>query len=409
MNPNVRRDLIIGGAVVAFGLGLLGFALFASDENFRAPRWAVAAAAAGFLVGGYVPLRSTISSSGLRLNGTYQFLSVAILLFAGFLAAAWVIVAMGPEGVAVTLDIPLPGSETAERWIRAGLFYGVFGAVAAALFAGSMLALSAALPSLGRTTFIAIVAPFVGLMAWVAIEVHRQTVPPHPPVIWLTFDQRFPSDGYVARPVGRELVAKPGRNAMGLFVGGNGDWIDVDAPGGFDTLHGLTLELWMRRENWINPYGKGARTQQVASVDVELDWKGRSEVRQIAFVMDLSLPRERLGAPLPEHYVFRPQVRAGEARVAPSRALSIPPQRWTHVAVVYDRFLIDRMRLYVDGKQVARGMPLGSAPGFAMIRTLRIGTAAERNGAYRGMVDEVKVYARPLSEDEIAASAGLRK
>ncbi len=209
--------------------------------------------------------------------------------------------------------------------------------------------------------------------------------------------------------MGRELVAKPGRNAMGLFVGGNGDWIDVNAPGGFDTLHGLTLELWMRRENWINPYGKGARTQQVASVDVELDWKGRSEVRQIAFVMDLSLPRERLGAPLPEHYVFRPQVRAGEARVAPSRALSIPSQRWTHVAVVYDRFLVDRMRLYVDGKQVARGMPLGSAPGFAMIRTLRIGTAAERNGAYRGMVDEVKVYARPLSEDEIAASAGLRK
>jgi hypothetical protein len=67
------------------------------------------------------------------------------------------------------------------------------------------------------------------------------------------------------------------------------------------------------------------------------------------------------------------------------------------------------MRLYVDGRQVARGLPWGSAPGFANIRTVRIGTASERNGAYRGMVDELKVYARPLSEEEIASDAGLRR
>lgn len=125
--------------------------------------------------------------------------------------------------------------------------------------------------------------------------------------------------------------------------------------------------------------------------------------------MDLALPRERVGAVLPEHYLFRPEARAGEARIAPARSVTIPAQRWTHVAVVYDRFLVDRMRLYVDGRQVARGIPWGSAPGFAVIRTVRIGTAAERNGAYRGMVDELKVFARPLSEEEIAAEAGVRR
>ena len=409
MNPNARRDLIIGTAVVAFGLGLLIFALFAADENFRAPRWAVAAAAIGFMVGGSVPLRHAAAIAGFELTGTYQLLAVAIALFAAFLAVTWVIVATGPEGVAITLDVPLPVSEAAERWIRAVLFYGLFGSAAILLFSGSMIALNKALPALGRTTFIAIVAPLAGLMAWVAIEIQRQTVPIYPPVIWLSFDKRFPSDGYLSRPVGRELVAKPGRSGTGLFVGGNGDWIDVEAPRGFDTSHGLTLELWMRRENWVNPYGKGARVQQVAAVDVELDYMGRAEVRQVAFVMDLTLPRERLGAALPEQYVFRPQARAGDVRVGPARSLSIPPQRWTHIAVVYDRFLVDRMRLYVDGKQVARGMPWGAAPGFAMIRNLRIGTASERNGAYRGMVDEVKVYARPLSEEEIAAAAGARK
>jgi len=409
MNANVRRDLIIGGAVVAFGLGLLGFALFGGDESFRAPRWAVAAAAIGFIVGGYVPLRHAHQGAILRIEGKYPLLGVSAALFALFLASVWVVVALGPEGTAVTLDVPLPVSEAAERWIRAVIFYGLFGAGAVVLFAGSMYTMNRALPTLGRTTFIAIVAPLAGLMAWVAIAIHLETVPPHPPVLWLTFDQRFPSDGYAARPVGRELVAKPGRKGMGLFVGGNGDWIDIDAPAGFDTSHGLTLELWMRRENWVNPYTKGAGTQQVASVDLELDYKGHAEVRQVAFAMDIVLPRERVGAALPEHYLFRPEARAGEARIASSRAVTIPAGQWTHVAVVYDRFLVDRMRLYVDGRQVARGMPWSSAPGFAAIRTVRIGTAAERNGAYRGMVDELKVYARPLSEEEIASDAGLRK
>src|SRR5258706_6865633 len=409
MNPNGRRDLMIGGAVVAFGLGLLGFALFGGDESFRAPRWAVAAAAIGFIVGGYVPLRHAHQGAILRVEGKYPLLGVSVALFVLFLASVWVVVALGPEGTAVTLDVPLPVSEAAERWIRAVIFYGLFGAGAVALFAGSMYTMNRALPTLGRTTVIAIVAPLAGLMVWVAIAIHLETVPPHPPVMWLTFDERFPSDGYLARPVGRELVAKPGRKGMGLFVGGNGDWIAIDAPAGFHTSHGLTLELWMRRENWVNPYAKGAGTQQVASVDLELEYRGHAEVRQVAFAMDVALPRERVGAALPEHYLFRPEARAGEARIASSRAVTIPAQQWTHVAVVYDRFLVDRMRLYVDGRQVARGMPWRSAPGFAAIRTVRIGTAAERNGAYRGMVDELKLYARPLSEEEIASDAGLRK
>ena len=408
MNPNVRRDLVLGGAVIAFGIGLLGFALFAGDESFRAPRWVVAAAAVAFIAGGLVPLRIALAHAQVPKLGTYANLAICAVCFALSLWVTWVVVAVGPEGANVLLDVPLPISESAERMVRATIFYGIFGAVAFAFFVVSMRRLSAALPALGRTTFVAIVAPVAGIMAWVAIEIERETVPIYPPVVKLTFDQRFPGDGYVVRPVGKEIIAKPGHHGMGLFVGGGGDWIDVDVPPGFDTAHGLTLELWMRRENWVNPYGKGAQLQQVASVDVERDWEGRSELRQIAFVLDLSLPRERMGAPLPEHYVFRPQARMGEARIAPSRALSISAQRWTHVAVVYDRFLVDRVRLYVDGRQVARGMPWGAGPGFAMIRAVRIGTMSERNGAYRGMVDEVKVYARALSEEEIAAAAGSR-
>jgi hypothetical protein len=408
MNPNVRRDLIIGGAVVAFGLGLLGFALFGPDDSFRAPRWAVAAAAFAFVIGGVVPLRHA-AGPGWRPSGFVQYLSVSIVLFACFVAAAWALLAVGPEGTAITLDVPLPVSERIERGIRNSLFYGIFGAGSVALFLASMVCLHRAVPSLGRTTFVAIVAPLVGIMVWIAYQVYRQTVPPYPPVMLLNFDERFPSNGYLSRPVG-QLLARPGIKGSGLFVGGNGDWIDIDAPAGFDTAHGLTLEMWIRRENWVNPYSKGGRVQQVAAVDLELDYKGRSEVRQIAFSLEVSLPRERIGAPLPDQYMFRPQARAGEARIAPTAGMvSIAAQRWTHIAVVYDRFLVDRLRLYVDGRQVARGMPWSAAPGLALVRGIRIGTISERNGAYRGMLDELKVYARPLSEEEIAADAGVRR
>lgn len=406
MNPNVRRDLVLGGTVVAFGIGLLAFALFGSDDNFRAPRWVVAAAAAAFLFGGSIPLRGAAAGLDLRPTGKYANLAVAGVLFVFSLIAVWIMVSVGPEGAAVTLDVPLPFiSEHAERLLRACIFYGVFGAAAIAFFVGSMISLNVALPSMGRTAVLAMVAPVVGIMLWVAVSVYLKTVPPHPPVMALSFDKRFPNDGYLARPQGREISPRPGRTGTGLFVGGHGDWIDIDAPNGYDTSHGLTLSFWMKRENWVNPYGKGAAMQQVASVDVERDYRGRPELRQMAFNLELSLPKERVGAPLPEHYHFRPQVRVGDLRVSPSRSVSIPANRWTHVAIVYDRFLFDTLRLYVNGKQVARAVTWNSAPGFAGIRTLRIGTWSERNGAFRGTVDELKIYARPLGEDEIAAEA----
>ena len=92
--------------------------------------------------------------------------------------------------------------------------------------------------------------------------------------------------------------------------------------------------------------------------------------------------------------------------MAPVGSLQVNANRWTHLAIVYDRFLVDRMRLYMDGHLVARAMSWDGAPGFSDIRRIRLGTGFERNGAYRGMIDEVKVFSRPLSDDEIAGESG---
>jgi len=235
------------------------------------------------------------------------------------------------------------------------------------------------------------IASVVALVVWIGLEWHASASQPMAPVLHLSFDKGFPAEGYLARPHGNEVVARPGRVGSGLFIGGDEDWLEVQAPQGFDTRQGMTLAFWMRREAWVNPYVKGAATQTVATVQLERLWRGKPEAQHVTFSFAAN--------------TARPQARVGDVRLVPSRAISIAPQRWTHVAVVYDRFLFDRMRLYVDGRRVARAAPWAAAPGFADIRSVRIGTWFERNGAYRGMVDEVKVYARALTDAEIEAEA----
>lgn len=409
MTPGARRDLLIGGAIVAVGLGLLGFALFGEDDGFRAPRWVVATVALLFIGSGSLPLKSAIATGTLMPTGPYWNGAASGVLALLALGAAWMMVAIGPEGIA--LDFPLRLRPDIEAAIRATFFYGLLGLFAIACLVASLYAFGRALPSLGHTAVVAVVAPLLGLAVWVAIEFHReQSATATGPAVFVSFDRRFPGDDYLTRQHGDEISARQGRFGNGLWVGGSGDWVEIDAPRGFDTRNGLTLELWMRRESWVNPYLKGRSLQTLASVDLEGEFHGRPEIRQVSLSMELTStrpPSAERGL-LPDAYRFKPVARVGETRVAPAGNVRVEAERWTHLAIVYDRFLVDRMRLYVDGNLVARAMSWTDAPGFADIRTVRLGTAAERIGAYRGMIDEVKVYARALGDEEIAAESAGR-
>jgi len=411
MTPGARRDLVLGGALVAVGVALFGFAIFGDDDGFRAPRWVVAAVALSFIASGIIPLRGRLFSGDFMITGTYPNAAASAVLAVLALAAAWMMVAVGPEGVA--LDVPITLPRDFERGIRTVLFYGLLGVFTIACLAGSLYTFGRALPLLGHTAIVAVTAPMIGLLVWIGIEIHNdQSAALSGPAIDLTFDKRFPGDNYLAREHGDEVIARPGRFGTGLWVGGSGDWIEVDAPPGFDTRNGLTLELWVKRESWINPFLKGRALQTVATVDLEREYRGHPEETQVSLSLELSSSTSSLTDrnPSPDAYKYKPLARVGDVRVAPVGSLKIDANRWTHLAVVYDRFLLDRMRLYLDGHLIARAMSWGSAPGFADIRRIRLGTGLERNGAYRGMIDQVKVYARPLSDDEIAAeNAGTTK
>ena len=409
MTPGLRRDLLIGGAIVGVGLALLGFALFADDSGFRAPRWVVATVALLFIGSGMLPLRGVLAAGSLLPSGPYANGAACAALALLALGAVWMMVAIGPEGIA--LDFPLSIGPGIEAILRSIFFYGLLGVFAVACLVASFHAFGRALPSLGHTAVVAVVAPLVGIVAWVAIEFHRdQSATASPPALYISFDRRFPGDDYLTRTHGDEVAARQGRFGNGLWVGGSGDWVEIDAPRGFDTRNGLTLELWMRRESWVNPYLKGRSLQTLAAVDLEGEYHGRPEIRQVSLSMEVaaSRPTAGEGALAPDAYRFKPSARVGEVRVAPAGNVRIEAARWTHLAIVYDRFLVDRMRLYVDGTLVARAMSVSDAPGFSDIRMLRLGTGAERIGAYRGMIDEVKVFARALGEDEIAAESAGR-
>jgi hypothetical protein len=409
MTPGARRDLLIGGAIVGVGVALLGFALFADDSGFRAPRWVVATVALLFIGSGMLPLRWVFAAGNLLPAGPYANGAACAALALLALGAAWIMVAIGPEGIA--LDFPLGISPSVEAILRSIFFYGVLGVFAVGCLVASLHAFGRALPSLGHTAVVAVVAPLLGIVAWVAIEFHReQSATASPPALYISFDRRFPGDDYLTRTHGDEVAPRQGRFGNGLWVGGSGDWVEIEAPRGFDTRNGLTLELWMRRESWVNPYLKGRSLQTLAAVDLEGEYHGRPEIRQVSLSMDVAARRSAAGenALAADAYRFKPSARVGEVRVAPAGNIRIEAGRWTHLAIVYDRFLVDRMRLYVDGTLVARGMSFGDAPGFSDIRMLRLGTGAERIGAYRGMIDEVKVFARALGEEEIAAESAGR-
>src|SRR4051812_34296310 len=105
MSPSVRRDLLIGGAVVAVGMGLFAFALFGPDEGFRAPRWVVAAVALSFMASGGLPLKSAIAEGGIIPDNLYANLGASVLFALLALASLWMILAVGPEGI--SLDTPI--------------------------------------------------------------------------------------------------------------------------------------------------------------------------------------------------------------------------------------------------------------------------------------------------------------
>src|SRR5258708_3425393 len=146
MSPSVFRDLTIGGAVGLVGVCLLGFAFFGDGESFRAPRWGVAAVALSFLLSGGIPLQHAFAQGALLPQNVYVNVAVAAVLGLLALLVLYIMVAIGPEGVALDLPFTLPGE--IESWSKSIVFYIVTGIAFSLCVVYALAAFGKALPSL---------------------------------------------------------------------------------------------------------------------------------------------------------------------------------------------------------------------------------------------------------------------
>ena len=82
---------------------------------------------------------------------------------------------------------------------------------------------------------------------------------------------------------------------------------------------------------------------------------------------------------------------------------------WHHVAVVLENDgapNISNARLYIDGQQDTPADVLGRAVNTSIAQDVRIGAFYAGPRYFRGFIDDVRIYSRVLSADEIAVMAG---
>jgi hypothetical protein len=192
-----------------------------------------------------------------------------------------------------------------------------------------------------------------------------------PPVLKLDFEQPPASLGRMVGNVG--LTAGVRGKALDLRDGGS-LFID-DAPPQIAFQGPFTIAFFVRPEPW----GKSG------SMPVLLGkgrWDGDGYFVQL----------------------YQRQIRVGLGRQRCLDAASLPSERWTHLAVVWE----DRnLRLYVDGELIAATTIAGPLRPSSL--PLRIGGYADTRSpneyTFRGCLDELVFYDRALHDDEIALLA----
>ena len=161
-----------------------------------------------------------------------------------------------------------------------------------------------------------------------------------------------------------------GKNGGALSFDGINDWVTVADANDLDLTNGMTLSAWVR------PSGAGADWQTVVL-------KESPGFMVYALYADTDTNR-------PSGHV----VIGGDLDVRGTAQLAA--NTWTHLAATFDGA---NLRLYVNGALVATRAVAGSMS--ASTGVLRIGGNATWGEWFGGLVDDVRVYNRALSQTEI--------
>jgi hypothetical protein len=163
-----------------------------------------------------------------------------------------------------------------------------------------------------------------------------------------------------------------GQYGRGLEFDGEDDWVTVADSSSLDLTTGMTLSAW------VKPAALGANWRTVVI-------KERSD--QLAYALYANTDA---GKPSGHVFTDRDNGLAGPTSLAEGE--------WSHVATTWDG---ETLRLFVNGAEVAN-MPL-SGPAITSTGALRIGGNAVWGEWFEGRIDEVRVYNRALSAEELLA------
>ena len=166
-----------------------------------------------------------------------------------------------------------------------------------------------------------------------------------------------------------------GKIGGALEFDGSDDFVSIPNEGAFDFTGGVTVSAWIRVESFTKPW-------QAIVTKGDRAWRlhRANEAKSVGFACS-DLSRREVGDLL------------GKADVADGQ--------WHHVAGVLDG---DKALIFVDGVRDTSG---ASSPRISVNDyPVLIGANAERAGRlFHGLIDDVRIYDRTLSVDELRALA----
>jgi hypothetical protein len=161
-----------------------------------------------------------------------------------------------------------------------------------------------------------------------------------------------------------------GRYGGALAFDGVDDWVTVADDDGLDVTGAVTIEAW------VKPRVLGASWRTVVL---------KEQPRHMVYALYAHSASRG-----PSGHVYSSGDRYARASTL------LPASSWTHLAVTYDGSMV---RLYRNGSQIAARTSAGqiAVSGGA----LRIGGNAVWGEWFNGVIDEVRLYSRALTGDEI--------
>ena len=172
------------------------------------------------------------------------------------------------------------------------------------------------------------------------------------------------------------IGALPLEDDRAVALDGTGDYVDMGARFGFPGTLAFTIEAWVKPD--VNGSYNG-----VVSKDDE-SASGNTRVGYHMYTQTTAFGFERNDGALSQDV----------------RTAALTTARWTHVAVTYDSA---KLSLYTDGVR----QTMTAVPNVVLPATSNAFVVGARNGGeylwHRGAIDEVAVYDKALTDQQIAA------